>query len=91
MKMNQYPFERFDCGKQCFIPDYEVVKMRNVSFYEGYITACVDTPEELEAIDTYEKIGFMVAAIEKNAKINRMPSPQMLKKVREILYGEGEG
>lgn len=75
--MELYPLKKIKCGKQCFIPDYEVVRMRNASFVDGYITACIDTPEDLEGMDAEDRIAYMIEAMEKSAKLTRNPPPQI--------------
>lgn len=49
----------------------EAYQWCNQSFFDGFIAALCETPEEYEAIEIADRIAFCCAAIEKNAILRR--------------------
>ena len=70
------------------------LKWCNEAFFDGFIAAHMETPEEYEAIATENRIAFMLAAVAACRMIHRMPPPDDLlslfsggyKRVTLILY-----
>lgn len=54
----------------------EAYQWCNQSFFDGFIAARCETPEEYEAIEIADQIAFCCAAIEKNAILRRESPPK---------------
>lgn len=51
------------------------LKCCNEAFFDGFIAAHMETPEEYEAITTESRIAFMLAAVAACRMIHREPPP----------------
>lgn len=51
------------------------LKWCNEAFFDGFIAANMETPEEYEAITTESRIAFMLAAVAACRMIHREPPP----------------
>ena len=65
--------------------------MCNMSFYDGFIAAFCESPEDYEAINTEDRIALVFAAIERNAILRRETPTQPdfiggVQRVTLILY-----
>lgn len=54
------------------------LKWCNKAFFDGFIAAHMETPEEYEAITTENRIAFMLAAVAACRMIHREPPPDDL-------------
>lgn len=61
--------------KNGYVPLEDALQWCNMSFYDGFIAAHMETPEEYEAITTENRIAFMLAAVAACRMIHREPPP----------------
>lgn len=66
----------------------EYVKRLNSAFYEGFITASLETKEEADAVGMLERVLFSALAMEKSAKLHGAPDPGALETVTKLLTEE---
>lgn len=64
--------------KNGYVPLEDALQWCNMSFYDGFIAAHMETPEEYEAITTENHIAFMLAAVAACRMIHREPPPDDL-------------
>lgn len=84
--MRNYPINSKQEG---FIAAHSAIQMINEAFFDGFMTALLETPEELETMTVDERIMFCVLASEKNGYITRNDAMQLLGDMDEILRGGG--
>lgn len=73
--------------KNGYVPLEDALQWCNMSFYDGFIAAHMETPEEYEAITTENRIAFMLAAVAACRMIHREPPPDDL---LSLFSGGGE-
>lgn len=69
--MRNYPI---DSNVKGFIEMELAIKYINIAFYDGFMTASLETPEELDSLTVEDKIRLMFLAKEKNDYITRSGS-----------------
>lgn len=47
------------------------IKLINEAYYDGFMTASLETPEELDSLTAEDKIRFIILAKEKNTSLTR--------------------
>lgn len=57
--------------KNGYVPLEDALQWCNMSFYDGFIAAFCESPEDYEAINTEDRIALVLAAIERNAILRR--------------------
>lgn len=57
--------------KNGYVPLEDALQWCNMSFYDGFIAAFCESPEDYEAINTEDRIALVFAAIERNAILRR--------------------
>lgn len=57
--------------KNDYVPLKDALQWCNMSFYDGFIAAFCESPEDYEAINTEDRIALAFAAIERNAILRR--------------------
>lgn len=62
--------------KNGYVPLEDALQWCNMSFYDGFIAAFCESPEDYEAINTEDRIALVLAAIERNAILRRETPPQ---------------
>ena len=89
LNMWKYPLKTDEnelCKHMVTVDD--AYKWCNESFYYGFIAAHCQTPEEYEAIGSYERTVFALAAIERNAILRREEPQQCPDFIKEALKAE---
>lgn len=66
--MRNYPI---DSNVKGFIAMEIAIKLINEAFFDGFMTASLETPEELDSLTVEDRIGFMILAKEKNTYLTR--------------------
>lgn len=64
--------------KNDYVPLKDALQWCNMSFYDGFIAAFCESPEDYEAITTENRIAFMLAAVAACRVIRREPPPDDL-------------
>lgn len=77
--------------KNGYVPLEDALQWCNMSFYDGFIAAFCESPEDYEAINTEDRIALVFAAIERNAILRRETPTQPdfiggVQRVTLILY-----
>lgn len=62
--------------KNGYVPLEDALQWCNMSFYDGFIAAFCESPEDYEAINTEDRIALVLAAIERNAILRRETPPR---------------
>ena len=70
--MRKYPM---NSGKKGCIAIEEAEKIINAAFYDGFITAMLETAEEADELTPVQRIQCMELAILKNAMLTRNAPP----------------
>lgn len=70
--MRKYPINN---EKKGYIAIEEAEKIVNAAFYDGFITAMLETPEEADELTPVQRIQFVELAILKNAILTRNAPP----------------
>lgn len=63
--------------KNGYVPLEDALQWCNMSFYDGFIAAFCESPEDYEAINTEDRIALVLAAIERNAILRRETPPEL--------------
>lgn len=71
--MRKYPM---NSGKKGCIAIEEAEKIINAAFYDGFITAMLETAEEADELTPVQRIQCMELAILKNAMLTRNAPPR---------------
>ena len=66
----------------------EYAKHLNSAFFEGFITASLETKEEADAVGILERVLFSALAVEKSAKLHDAPDPKTFETITKILTEE---
>lgn len=89
--MRKYPMNSGDKG---YIAIDEAEKLANAAFYDGFITAMLETPEEADELTPVQRIQCIEFAILKNAILTRstppLQVPEELKEDFPLLYAAGK-
>lgn len=88
--MRKYPIKTGQSGN-ISIDDAE--KLANEAFYDGFITALLETPEEADELTTAQRIQCMELATLKNAILTRNAPPQVPEELKDelpLLYAAGK-
>ena len=88
--MRKYPMNSGDKG---YIAIDEAEKLANAAFYDGFITAMLETPEEADELTPVQRIQCIEFAILKNAILTRSTPLQVPEKLKEdfpLLYAAGK-
>lgn len=64
-------------NKNGYVPLEDALLWCNMSFYDGFIAAFCESPEDYEAINTEDRIALVLAAIERNAILRRETPPEL--------------
>lgn len=75
--MRKYPINN---EKKGYIAIEEAEKIVNAAFYDGFITAMLETPEEADELTPVQRIQFVELAILKNAILTRNAPPPECRK-----------
>ena len=70
--MRKYPM---NSGKKGYIAIEEAEKIANAAYYDGFITAILETPEEADELTPVQRIQCAELAILKNAILTRSTPP----------------
>lgn len=70
--MRKYPM---NSGKKGYIAIEEAEKIANAAYYDGFITAILETPEEADELTPVQRIQCAELAILKNAILTRNAPP----------------
>lgn len=62
-------------GKKGYIAIEEAEKIANAAYYDGFITAILETPEEADEPTPVQRIQYAELAILKNAILTRSTPP----------------
>lgn len=79
--MRKYPM---NSGKKGYIAIEEAEKIANAAYYDGFITAILETPEEADELTPVQRIQCAELAILKNAILTRS-TPQVPEELKEDL------
>ena len=71
--MRKYPIKT---GQSGYISIDDAEKLANAAFYDGFITALLETPEEADELTPVQRIQCAELAILKNAILTRNAPPQ---------------
>lgn len=63
--------------KNGYVPLEDALQWCNMSFYDGFIAAFCESPEEYEAITAEDRIAFLFAAVERCAILRRETPPRL--------------
>ena len=63
--------------KNGYVPLEDALQWCSMSFYDGFIAAFCESPEDYEAINTEDRIALVFAAIERNAILRRETPPRL--------------
>lgn len=74
--MRKYPM---NSGKKGYIAIEEAEKIANTAYYDGFITAILETPEEADELTPVQRIQCAELAILKNAILTRNAPPECRK------------
>lgn len=88
--MRKYPINN---EKKGYIAIEEAEKIVNAAFYDGFITAMLETPEEADELTPVQRIQFVELAILKNAILTRNAPPRVPEELKEdlpLLYAAGK-
>lgn len=89
--MRKYPM---NSGKKGYIAIEEAEKIANAAYYDGFITAILETPEEADELTPVQRIQCAELAILKNAILTRnAPPPRVPEELKEdlpLLYVAGK-
>lgn len=88
--MRKYPM---NSGKKGYIAIEEAEKIANAAYYDGFITAILETPEEADELTPVQLIQCAELAILKNAILTRSTPPQVPEELKEdfpLLYAAGK-
>lgn len=88
--MRKYPM---NSGKKGYIAIEEAEKIANAAYYEGFITAILETPEEADELTPVQRIQCAELAILKNAILTRNAPPRVPEELKEdlpLLYVAGK-
>lgn len=88
--MRKYPINN---EKKGYIAIEEAEKIVNAAFYDGFITAMLETPEEADELTPVQRIQFVELAILKNAILTRNAPPRVPEELKEdlpLLYVAGK-
>lgn len=87
--MRKYPM---NSGKKGYIAIEKAEKIVNTAFYDGFITAMLETPEETDELTPVQRIQCAELAILKNAILTRSAPqvPEELKEDLPLLYAAGK-
>lgn len=80
--MRKYPI---NSEKKGYIAIEEAEKIVNAAFYDGFITAMLETPEEAEELTPAQRLQCAELAILKNAILTRSTPPQVPEELKEDL------
>ena len=67
--MRNYPI---DSNVKGFIAMEIAIKLVNEALFDGFMTAFLETPEELDSLTAEDKIRLIILAKEKNTSSNRI-------------------
>lgn len=79
--MRKYPIKT---GQSGYISIDDAEKLANEAFYDGFITALLETPEEADELTTAQRIQCMELATLKNAILTRNAPPSAGRTKRRI-------
>lgn len=88
--MRKYPM---NSGKKGYIAIEEAEKIANAAYYDGFITAILETPEEADELTPVQRIQCAELAILKNAILTRNAPPRVPEELKEdlpLLYAAGK-
>lgn len=88
--MRKYPI---NSGEKGYIAIEEAEKITNAAFYDGFITAMLETPEEADELTPAQRLQCTELAILKNAILTRSTPPQVPEELKEelpLLYAAGK-
>lgn len=88
--MRKYPM---NSGKKGYIAIEEAEKIANAAYYDGFITAILETPEEADELTPVQRIQCTELAILKNAILTRNAPPQVPEELKDelpLLYAAGK-
>lgn len=88
--MRKYPM---NSGKKGYIAIEEAEKIANAAYYDGFITAILETPEEADELTPVQRIQCAELAIAKNAILTRNAPPQVPEELKDelpLLYLAGK-
>ena len=88
--MRKYPM---NSGEKGYIAIEEAEKIVNAAFYDGFITAMLETPEEADELTPAQRIKCIELAILKNAILTRNAPPRVPEELKEdlpLLYVAGK-
>lgn len=88
--MRKYPM---NSGKKGYIAIEEAEKIANAAYYDGFITAILETPEEADELTPVQRIQCAELAILKNAILTRNAPPRVPEELKEdlpLLYVAGK-
>ena len=80
--MRKYPM---NSGKKGYIAIEEAEKIANAAYYDGFITAILETPEEADELTPVQRIQCAELAILKNAILTRNAPPRVPEELKEDL------
>lgn len=63
--------------KNGYVPLEDALQWCNMSFYDGFIAAFCESPEDYEAINTEDRIALVFAAVERCAILRRETPPRL--------------
>lgn len=66
--MRNYPI---DSNVKGMIATESAIGLINAAFYDGFMTAILETPEELDSLTVEDRIRLMTIAKEKNTSLTR--------------------
>lgn len=84
--MRNYPI---DSEQKGFIAMHTAIQMINAAFFDGFMTALLETPEELDTMTINERIMYCAFAAKRNAYITRNAVTPFINELVDSVSIEG--
>lgn len=88
--MKNYPITISEEQENDFVKYGDAIRMANEAFYDGFITAIMESPEEVAQMDVSDRIVFCLLAKAKSAELTGVEMEPLPPEVLEALQEMSE-